>query len=104
MWTFLWKICSATGRKLRAKARCVIRGDQSIPGVHHTADETYRPTPIMHTVVAALVHFMSDEEVAVRGKFDVKAAFTNAKPSQTNYLYTPQGVHKYDDEGRISIC
>ena len=100
MWTFVWKTCPTTGVRLRAKARCVIRGDQSIPGVHHTADDTYSPTPAMNTVVAAMVHSVCDKDVAARGKFDVKAAFTNARPSQTNYLYTPEGVHKYDDEGR----
>ena len=100
MWTFVWKTCPTTGVKLRAKARCVIRGDQSIAGIHHPAGDTYSPTPAMNTVVAAMVHSKCDKGVAARGKFDVKAAFTLARPSQTNYLYTTEGVHKYDDEGR----
>jgi hypothetical protein len=98
LWTMLWKIDSVTGKKVRAKARCCQRGDLAKPFVHYDPAVQYSPTPSM--TAAKMVITMGLKPGIFLLKFDVTAAFTKASPGRRTWLFTPQGMHQYDDLGR----
>ena len=98
LWTMPWKIDSVTGKKVRAKARCCQRGDLAKPFVHYDPAVQYSLTPSM--TAAKMVMTMGLKPGVFLLKFDVTAAFTKASPGRRTWLFTPQGMHQYDDLGR----
>ena len=98
MWTFVWKIDPVTGKRYKAKARLVLRGDKAIPGVHHEVGGTYSPTPAMITTMIMLS--MSVRPGVETLKADVSSAFTLGTPSRIVYCTSPQGFVKMDGNNR----
>jgi hypothetical protein len=97
MWTFIWKICPITGKRLKAKARAVQRGDLAVADVHYDAEQSFSPCPQMAGIKMTVA--ASAQEGAHTAKADVTGAFINATPSRRVFLYTLEGTHMDDEDG-----
>ena len=104
MMTFSRKICPITGRCIKWKARCCLRGDLML-AEHLRPGTNYSPT--CDLTVARMAIAIGNRPGMHVTKFDVSSAFTTQAPGALVFAATTQGCHKMDTNGRnevVRIC
>ena len=97
-WVFKWKVDPATNKRIGAKGRCYVVGSQAKPFVHFDPSQRFSPTSTYDSALAQVA--LGTSEGVSAHSLDVKCAFPRGTPSHEVYLYTPQGHHRYDKQGR----
>ena len=104
MMTFSRKICPITGKCIKWKARCCLRGDLML-AEHLRPGTNYSPT--CDLTVARMAIAIGNRPGMHVTKFDVSSAFTTQAPGALVFAATTQGCHKMDTNGRnevVRIC
>ena len=104
MMTFSRKICPITGKCIKWKARCCLRGDLML-AEHLRPGTNYSPT--CDLTVARMAIAIGNRAGMHVTKFDVSSAFTTQAPGALVFAATTRGCHKMDLSGRnevVRIC